>query len=165
MSDCCAGTGSALADGSDHTCPGCGARGAKVDPITLKALLTAEGLRRGVPPSPRFCATRDCPVVYFDDAVPVRFEEELLTVRVHVKHPEDERVPVCYCFDYTTEGIRATAERRGPNATSEDVAREVKAGRCACEEKNPKGSCCLGDVLKLESNLIAAAPLARVGER
>jgi hypothetical protein len=164
VSDCCA-TGNALAEGSDGTCPGCGARGARVDPVTLKALLTAEGLRRGVPAFPRFCATRDCPVVYFDDAVPVRFEEDLLTVRVHSKHPEDERVPVCYCFDYTTAAIRAAAELRMPHAASDDIAREVKAGRCACEVKNPKGSCCLGDVSKLERNVIAGAPAARAEER
>jgi hypothetical protein len=154
-------TGRTPPDTSGDACPRCGRKGAKVDTITLKALLTGEGLRRGVPPSPRFCATKSCPVVYFDNAVPVRFEEELVTVRVHAKHTGDERVPVCYCFGYTPERIRALVDSSGRNVVSEDVAREVKAGRCACEVKNPKGSCCLGDVSRVESALAEVAAATR----
>jgi hypothetical protein len=29
------------------------------------------------------------------------------------------------------------------------ITQEVKAGRCACEVKNPAGSCCLGDVARV----------------
>ena len=161
MSACCDGTpdGPPLAD-SRETCPRCGTKGAKVDPITPKALLTSDGLRRGVPPSPRFCATASCPVVYFDNAVPVRFEEELLTVRVYAKHPADARVPICYCFGHTAESIRAAAAC-SERMASGDVEREVKAGRCACEVKNPKGSCCLGDVTRVESVHAKAAALMR----
>jgi hypothetical protein len=162
VSDCCVNmAGGTPLRTSGDACPGCGTTGAKVDPITLKALLTGEGLRRGVSPSPRFCATKSCPVVYFDNAVPVRFEEELVTVRVHAKHAADERVPVCYCFGYTPETIRAVVASSGRNVVSEDVAREVKAGRCACEVKNPKGSCCLGDVSRVESALAEAAAATR----
>lgn len=158
MSDCCEGT---TEGAPGDACPCCGAKGARVDPITLKALLTGEGLRRGVPPSPRFCATKSCPVVYFDNAVPVRFEEEHLTVRVHAKHPEGESVPVCYCFDYTPARIRAAFVSSGRNRASEDIAREVKAGRCACEVKNPKGSCCLGDVSRVENAVVEGVAAAR----
>jgi Zinc binding domain len=161
MSDCCATKPDAPPHGSaDIACPGCGKKGTRIDPITLKALLTGGGLRRGVPPSPRFCATAGCPVVYFDNAVPVRFEEELLLVRVHAKHPDDERCPVCYCFGYAPKSIRSAAAS-GRSTASEDIAREVKAGRCACEVKNPKGSCCLGDVTRAESALHRAARAAR----
>jgi Zinc binding domain len=164
MSDCCGDmTGGAL-DASGDACPCCGMKGAKVDPITLKALLTGEGLRRGIPPVPRFCATKSCQVVYFDNALPVRFEEGLVTVRVHAKHVEDGRVPVCYCFGYTPEAIRTVVASSGRNAVSEDVAREVKAGRCACEVKNPKGSCCLGDVSSVENALVEATAATREGE-
>jgi hypothetical protein len=162
VSACCAGTtGGTPLDPSVDACPCCGTKGAKIDPITLKALLTSEGLRRGVPPCPRFCETDGCPVVYFDNAVPVSFEEELLTVRVHAKHPRDERVPVCYCFGYTPATVRAAVASTGRSAASEDVAREVKAGRCACELKNPKGSCCLGDVSRVESTLVEAMAAGR----
>jgi hypothetical protein len=35
-------------------CPACAQVGAAVDRITLKALLTPDGLRRGVPAQPRY---------------------------------------------------------------------------------------------------------------
>lgn len=162
MSDCCA-TKPATAPGesSSAECPVCGKKGARVDSVTLKALLTGEGLRRGVPPSPRFCATIGCPVVYFDNNVPIRFEEELLVSRVHAKHPEEERTPVCYCFGYTPRTIRDLVASSGPSSASVDIAREMKAGRCACEVKNPKGSCCPGDVTRVERALLGAARTTR----
>lgn len=162
MSSCCASSSDeATLDGPAEACPSCEVKGARVDAITLGALLTGDGLRRGVPGAPRFCATADCPVVYFDNGVPVRFEEELLAVRVHAKHSADEDVPVCYCFGYTPRTIRLALDTAGRSGASEDVTREVKAGRCACEVKNPKGSCCLGDVARVESDLALAAVAAR----
>jgi hypothetical protein len=131
-----------------------------VDAITLKALLNAEGLRRGVPPAPRFCATAGCPTVYFDNAVQVRFDERLLAVRVGAKHPEDPDALVCYCFDLTAAAIRRRLETARGDAASADVARELKAGRCACEVKNPKGACCLGDVTRTERAALEAAAAA-----
>lgn len=155
MSDCCTPEG-ALAPGPDSDrCPGCGAQGSLVDPITPKALLTGEGLRRGVPPAPRFCATLGCPVVYYDDAANVRFEETLVSVPIHAKQPDVDGVPVCYCFGYTPASIRLEIEMNGHSTASKTIAREIKAGHCACEVKNPKGTCCLGDVAKLE-RLVAA---------
>jgi hypothetical protein len=112
---------------------------------TVKALLTAEGLRAGVPQAPRFCASPRCAVVYFDDVSDRRVLESELTIRVHAKHSDDESVPVCYCFEYTLAAIRRSSGR-----ASDDVRREVEAGRCACEVKNPKGTCCLGDVMRIE---------------
>ena len=162
MSSCCAeSSGEAALDASAEACPSCGVKAARVDAITLGALLTGDGLRRGVPSAPRFCATAGCPIVYFDNGVPVRFEEELLTVRVHAKHDGDESVPVCYCFGYTPRTIRLALETTGRSGASEDVTREVKAGRCACEVKNPKGSCCLGDVTRVESELALSPAAAR----
>lgn len=156
MSDCCAPGSATPPDAASERCPACGAAGGRVDPITLKALLTAEGLRRGVPPSPRFCATLGCPVVYFDNTVPVRFEETLLAVRVFAKHADDEDAPVCYCFDRTAGSIRREIAETGRSSAFQAIAAEVQAGHCACEVKNPKGACCLGDV----STLTKAPPPA-----
>jgi len=136
------------AESASEFCLSCGSKGTSVDLITLKALLTADGLRRGVPPAPRFCATADCPVVYFDSAVPIVFREDELTVPVHAKHPDDDRVPVCYFFGYTPPRIREEGK-----IASKTITAEVKAGHCACEVKNPKGVCCLGDVAKVERRL------------
>ena len=155
MSDCCTPKGAPAPGPDSDRCPGCRAKGSPVDPITLKALLTGEGLRRGVPPAPRFCATLGCPVVYYDNAARVRFEESLVGVRVHAKHPEDGAVPVCYCFGHSPETIREEMERTGASSAGRTITAEVKAGHCACEVKHPKGTCCLGDVLKVE-RLVAA---------
>jgi hypothetical protein len=124
-------------------CQTCGAKGLPVDPITLKALFTADALRRGVPADAQFCPAPTCPIVYFGSTG--TFTEDDLTVRVYAKHPDDGDVPVCYCFEYTLAKIR---HERG--AASKDIAAEIKAGHCACEVKNPKGACCLGDVIRVE---------------
>jgi hypothetical protein len=121
--------------------------GTRIDPITLKALLTPDALRRGVPDTPRFCATESCPVVYFDREARVTMSEADLRVRVCAKHPSDDTVLVCYCFDYTQAGIGSSSSIR------ETITREVQAGHCACEVRNPKGSCCLGDIARVEQRL------------
>jgi len=124
-------------------CRTCGVKGLPVDPITLKALFTPDALRRGVPIDARFCPTPTCPIVYFGSTG--TFTEDDLTVRVHAKHPHDDDVPVCYCFEYTSLKIH-----REDGAASKNIAREIKAGHCACEVENPKGACCLGDVIRVE---------------
>ncbi len=131
-------------------CPSCGSVGTQVDAITLKALLRSDALRRGIPDAPRFCATESCPIVYFDNGAGVNFSEAELTVRVHAKHPTDGRVPVCYCFDYTPSTIEAEFARRGSSSARATITAEVQAGHCACEVRNPKGTCCLGDVARVE---------------
>jgi hypothetical protein len=134
-------------------CPSCGNVGTRVDAITLKALLTPSGLRRGIPDAPRFCATESCPVVYFDTEASMTISEADLTVRVHAKHPTDGRVPVCYCFEYTPAVIEQEIMRTGFSSARATITREVQAGHCACEVRNPKGTCCLGDVARVEQRL------------
>lgn len=147
--NCCSTTGRDAATRAD-ACPICSTVGTSVEVVTLKALLTPDGLRRGVPDAPRFCATEACPVVYFDNAAAVTFAEAELTVRVHAKHPADMRVPVCYCFGYTPGMIEQEIARTGASSTRAVIAADVQAGHCACEVKNPKGACCLGDVARVE---------------
>lgn len=151
MSSCRTSTGcSATAEAAVEVCPSCGEKGTTVEMITLKALLTPDGLRRGVPPNPRFCTAATCDVVYFDNSVPVVFRESELVVPVHAKHPDDADVPVCYCFGYTPGSIRDELKRAGKSSAMKAITAEVKAGHCACEVKNPKGVCCLGDVSRVE---------------
>lgn len=125
----------------------------RVDTITLKALLTSDGLRRGIPARPRYCATSSCEVIYFDDEAEVIFRETELIVPVHAKQPDNEAVPVCYCFGHSPQSIRQEIETSGSSNAIASVTAEVKAGRCACEVKNPKGSCCLGDMARTESRV------------
>jgi hypothetical protein len=128
-------------------CPRCGEAGAAIDRITLKALLTPDALRRGIPAHPRYCASAPCPIVYFDAVGEISFTEAELVVQVYAKHPDDPDVPVCYCFGVNA-GLLTDARRA--RAAREMVAYEVQAGHCACEVKNPKGACCLGDFVRAE---------------
>lgn len=128
-------------------CPSCAQAGMPVGRITLQALLTPDGLRRGIPAQPRFCGTADCPIVYFDVDGDVTFTKADLAVRVYAKHPNDASALVCYCFGLSV-GAMANGERA--HELREAVVREVQAQRCACEVKNPRGGCCLGDLVRLE---------------
>jgi len=154
MSSCCPSDAA-----ETEICPACGEKGSRVDPITLKALLKSDGLRLGVPTNPRFCANPLCDVVYFDVSVPVTFLQRDLTVPVHAKQPVDDTVPVCYCFDHTPASMRAEITRTGKSTAFATISSEVKAGHCACEVRNPKGDCCLGDVLKAERRLMSELAL------
>ncbi len=91
-----------------------------------------------------FCRSADCDVVYFHpDGDSLRKPD--VRVRVGLKETEDP-VSICYCFGFTeamaVEEIRAT----GKCTNSQRITAEVKAGNCACEIRNPQGSCCLGNV-------------------
>ncbi len=140
MSSCCPDSS---CENGGQVCPKCGEKGVSLDPITLKALLTSEALRRGVPQNPRFCATATCPVVYFD--AEVVFTEPEIVVAVHAKHPDVDEINRC-----------------GKATAFATITAEVKAGHCACEVRNPKGDCCLGDVFKTEQRLMSElVPAAR----
>jgi len=161
MSSCCTSTACTTAsDAAGELCPACGTTGIAVEPVTLKALLTPDGLRRGVPSSPRYCPNAQCDVVYFDNAAGVVFRETGVIVPVHAKHPDNDAIPVCYCFGYTEKSIRDEIERTGASTATQSVTAEVKAGHCACEVRNPKGSCCLGDIARVERQVASRLTLA-----
>lgn len=74
------------------------------------------------------------------------FRKDDLAVPVHQKHPENAKVPVCYCFGWTPEKIRAEIEQTGKSTVSDQIKAQVKVGHCFCEVTNPQGSCCLGNI-------------------
>ncbi len=126
-------------------CPQCGQKGKKVDSITLKAMLEVSLLAlRDV--DYRFCRTADCPVVYFADDGRQTFSKDQLRVLVHQKEPDDETVPVCYCFRHSPATIQAELLATGASTVVDEINGGIKAGQCACEIRNPQGSCCLGNV-------------------
>lgn len=123
-------------------CPVTGARGLPVDTITLKALLRPGALATLDPHARHsFCPDPACDTVYF--AGERTFDRADVEVPVLAKDPGGE-VPVCYCFGWTRDGLRAAGAAAGA-----EIRRHVAAGRCGCEVNNPKGACCLGDVERL----------------
>lgn len=156
--DCPAEAGSASCDLSeeqkDGLCPACGERGKTVDALTVKALLGVSlmEVRSDVW---FFCRTAGCPTVYFAGDGKQRFNEPDLRERVHQKHPEDDDVFVCYCFKHTPGSVKAELSRTGRTSVIETITEGIQAGTCACEIRNPQGSCCLGNVRGLVDRLVA----------
>ncbi len=138
-------------------CPECGHAGRKVQQITLKALLRPAALERLSEREHRFCATPTCPVVYFGGDTAFLREEVL--VPVFEKEPEGART-VCYCFAVCEGQIRREVEASGRSAAADRIKALVRAERCACEVRNPQGSCCLGNVTSVAKAASSTRTLA-----
>lgn len=124
VESCCTPTiaGNRVADAAPtNLCPGCHQKGKKVDPPT-------------------------CPLVYFSADGTQSFTKDQIRVPVHQKEPDDDIVPVCYCFHHSPATIRAEWLATGQSTVVEEIEAGIKAGQCACEIRNPQGSCCLGNV-------------------
>ena len=141
MAGCCDETAPKAVLGA---CPVSGTVGRRVERRTVKALLRETALRRVGGARYRFCADPACAVVYFDEAGTVYVRDDL-RVPVWEKEPFGARM-ICYCFGENEADIRSELERVGASHAVERVREHVAAGRCACETRNPRGVCCLGDL-------------------
>jgi hypothetical protein len=141
-------------------CPKCGRTGQLVDRITVKAMLRPEALMRLSAPEYRFCPTQECPVVYF--GLEEVFDRRDVAVPVFQKEPAGDRT-VCYCFAVREGDIRRELVEMSRSTFGDRITALVKAERCACEIKNPQGSCCLGNVATA-TNALRASLMTR-GER
>jgi len=142
VSSCCAGNGCESIAGR---CPQSGSAGLAVDLQTVKALLTKQALARVEPTDYRFCADARCDVVYFS-GTGSHFGTADLRVPVWQKLPSGSRV-VCYCFGESEASIRAEIQLTCRSLAIQRVREHITAGRCACDVRNPRGTCCLGDVI------------------
>lgn len=133
-------------------CPRSGTQGHAVDLNTVKALLTSTALARITGSAHRFCPDPACEVVYFSpgDTYTVRD----LRIPVWQKEPAGARM-VCYCFGENEADIRGEIEEHGGSHAVARVRAHIRAGRCACELRNPRGVCCLGDVIAAVTRLAA----------
>ncbi len=126
-------------------CPTNGAVGKKVDLQTVKAMLSIP-LNTLSAKSYRFCAGPNCSTVYYSEDGTQIFSEDDLRVRIYQKQAKDEEVPICYCFQHTKKSIRKEITESGKTTVLAEITAGIKAGQCACEIRNPQGSCCLGNV-------------------
>lgn len=136
-------------------CPECGQPGKPVEGQTVKALL-AVSLRETRASAYLFCRTRACPVVYFSVDGAQRFTVPQVRERVYQKEPDTDEVFVCYCFRHTVGQVRS-APPASRAAILDDINTGIQAGQCACDLRNPQGSCCLGNVRGLIKRLEASA--------
>jgi endonuclease YncB( thermonuclease family) len=96
-------------------------------------------------------------VVYF--GIEEVFDREEIVLPVHHKEPAGDR-PVCYCFGVSERDLRREMVETGRSTAADRITALVKAGRCACEVKNPRGSCCLGNVAAATKAAKAALAVA-----
>jgi len=134
-------------------CPQSGTKGLAVDLLTAKALLCESALMAVRDDLYRFCADPTCAVVYFDDEGHV-FNTTDLRVPVWQKQPAGARM-ICYCFDENETSMAQEFAHTGRCDASLRVRDHIAAGRCACEVRNPRGACCLGDVMKAVARIEA----------
>lgn len=125
-------------------CPSCRQSATRVETSTVKALLSPEALARINLAGFYFCSSKMCDTVYFSDAGQV-FRTVDLTVQVWQKQPAGDRT-FCYCFGENESAMRAELELSGRIAAIERVRRHIAERRCACDIRNPRGACCLGDL-------------------
>ncbi len=125
-------------------CPSCRHSGKPVPRQTVKSLL-AVSLRSVAEADYHFCRTRRCPVVYFASAAGAPYTTADIRERVYQKEPERHDVFVCYCFRHTVSELRE-ASAAAASRLMRDITDGIQAGQCACELRNPQGSCCLGNV-------------------
>ena len=127
-----------------NACPECGKIGKPVATKTVKALLSVS-LRAVRETKYLFCQTQTCRVVYFSANGEQTFRVEQVRERVYQKEPQAEEVFICYCFRHRAGDLRgASPEDR--TTIVDDINTGIHAGQCACDVRNPQGSCCLGNV-------------------
>lgn len=102
----------------------------------------------------RFCASAGCPVVYFSNER--SFTTADLRIRVGSKE-KDGAIPLCYCFGFNEQDAREEIASEGHTTIPQRISALIKERMCACEERNPSGACCLGEVTKAVKRLMKEA--------
>lgn len=144
-SECCK-TGVKAGATASVACPACGTKGKAVKPITIESLVIEQArLRVGRPDGFRFCAEPSCEVAYYHADTGARIAKDEVRVRIGQKVTESPR-PICYCFQHTIEEIDAEVLATGASRVAVDITAKCRQGLDRCEETNPQGSCCLGNV-------------------
>lgn len=156
-SDCCSVGETIQKDTA--LCPRCGEKGKPASLATAGAMTKTEVEAVKLSAQEyKLCPNHDCPVVYY--AGEIQIEKSELRVPVNFKERNYDG-PVCYCFNHTVASIRAEIQTKGHSTAQTMITQEVKAGRCACEVKNPAGTCCLGDVIRAVQTITTAKNTTR----
>jgi Zinc binding domain len=129
---------------TEANCPVCGHAGRPVTLETLKQQVKPEHLEKVETGVFHFCRTATCEMVYFNERA-VALTKADVRERIGLKETQDP-VPICYCFGFTEKMVADELRATGECAIPQRIAAEIRAGHCACEIRNPQGSCCLRNV-------------------
>ena len=154
MEECCDKNG--LISNS-AACPLCGQAGAGVGLRTVKNQLTAQAMARfEIDRNYLFCPNPNCQVVYFSGNL--YFAKDSVREPVYQKDPNGA-TPVCYCFGITRDAIGREIRETGSSTAVQTITAYIQKGLCACDLRNPQGSCCLGNVRKEAEAALATSGL------
>lgn len=134
-------------------CPRCGKPGKSISLLTLKHQVKLPHLAMVEAEPFAFCRTPDCPVVYFTGTGTILTLGDVRQVPT-AKHSDNPQL--CYCFGFDTKMARAEIRATGQCTAPGRIAAEMKADRCACEIRNPQGSCCFANVTAAVKRELAA---------
>ena len=93
----------------------------------------------------QFCKERECRIAYFNSETNEIINKEDLTVSVGQKETCPERL-ICYCFNHSAKDLEEDIIKNNESTIFNEIKDQCKAGKDKCEENNPQGSCCLGNV-------------------
>lgn len=131
-----------------NMCLQCGNKGKVVGNATIKSIISVS-LHRVEDVKHFFCASPDCSVVYFAEDESETFYTHDLRERVYQKESDSDDVLVCYCFFHTLGDIHSSLSEGMTHVIVDDINEGIQKGHCACDWRNPQGTCCLGNVLKI----------------
>jgi hypothetical protein len=140
-SDCCETSDQ---EPRQAACPVTGTTGTRVRLQTVKAILKDASLRRLVPTTYYFCPEPACAIVYFSKHGECYSKDDVRTT-VWQKEPAGSRL-LCYCFGESEQTIATEIAATGTSNALDRVKEHVRSGRCACDVRNPRGTCCLTDL-------------------
>ena len=126
-------------------CPESGTASRKIQRRTMEHLVKSDRIGGMADTQYYYCADSDCPVVYFTGEEGRNFTTVDLKVKVFAKDSGGD-VCVCYCYDWTRDRIKNELAETGRSTASSEISEKVRDSLCECDIKNPKGTCCLGDV-------------------
>jgi bacterioferritin-associated ferredoxin len=138
-------------------CGACNGPGRPVFRKTVLQMLKPKLIEPVIASSYRYCSTKDCSVVYFEDDSSQHLTVDDLRIRVGLKVKSDP-IPLCYCFGFDEAHIREELARTGGTRIPELISKLIREGLCACDTRNPAGVCCLGEVNKTTKRLKQELP-------
>jgi hypothetical protein len=133
-------------------CDRCGEQSKPVSRKTVALMLKPQLLEEALNGNFRFCATRECPIVYFAEQGARIFSVEDLRTVVGIKASTDP-ILLCYCFGFEECHLREEISQTGSTTIPKRISQLIHEGLCACDLRNPSGACCLGEVNKTVTRL------------
>lgn len=151
--DCCSNGVVAATEFAVTACQICGEVGRIVEKQTVVHQVKSERLSFIGYTEYRFCGSADCEVVYYSADGSV-FTLDDVRKLITSKTSGDDR-PLCYCFGFTEGNVRREIVLTGETTIPTQVSQFIKEKLCACEIRNPAGSCCLGEIKRTEKQILA----------